>query len=228
MYTALHGKEILHVYVKCGFSYLKEIRYYVKGLGFFKNESLKKSGLCLYFGWKGIIKNTSQQFPVLSITTGEMLRMLIFIHKKKWSNIFTDRWSTRVRTKSCLLMQSQDACYNDNNMFPPIKITLSFSLKVRWQNGSRFNFIIPIDKESIPISKLLGCATSFTIQPCLIQQAASGKYIPHFHKLQSGQWARQGFHMNNVYDMCREHFIFLRILPKRQQPVDYKAHGSQK
>lgn len=115
----------------------------------------------------------------------------------------------------------------NNNMFPPIKITLSFSLKVRWQNGSRFNFIIPIDKESIPTSKLLGSPTSFIIQPCLIQQAASGEYIPHFHKLQSWQWPRQGFHMNNVYEMCGEHFIFLRILPKRQQPVDYKAHGSQ-
>lgn len=200
----------------------------LKGQGFLKMKVWRRVDYVFILVEKESSKNTSQQFPVLSITTGEMLRMLIFIHKEKWSNIFTDRWSTRVRTKSCLLMQSQDACYNDNNMFPPIKITLSFSLKVRWQNGSRFNFIIPIDKESIPISKLLGCATSFTIQPCLIQQAASGKYIPHFHKLQSGQWARQGFHMNNVYDMCREHFIFLRILPKRQQPVDYKAHGSQK
>lgn len=157
-----------------------------------------------------------------------MLRMLIFIHNKKWSNIFTDRWSTRVRTKSCLLMQSQDACYNDIITFPPIKITLSFSLKVRWQNGSRLNFLIPIDKESIPPFKSLGSPASFIIQPCLIEQAASGEYIPHFPKLQSGQWPSQGFHMNNVYEMCGEHFIFIRILPKRQQPVDYKARGSEK
>lgn len=152
-------------------------------------------------------KSTSQQFPVLSTTTEKMLRVLIFIYNKKWSNIFTDRWSTLVRTKSCLLMQSQDACYNDNYMFPPIKITLSFSLKVRWQNGSRFNFIITIDEESIPTSKLLGSTISFIIQPGLIQQAASGKYIPHFHKLQGEQWPRQSFHMK-MFMRCAESILF--------------------
>lgn len=135
-------KEIFQVYVKCGFSYLKEIRYYVK-----------ESGI----------------FP-----------------QKKWSNIFTDRWSTRVRTKSCLLMQSQDACYNDIITFPPIKITLSFSLKVRWQNGSRFNFIIPMDKESIPTCKLLGFPTSIIIQPCLIEQAASENTFLIFTSYRAG------------------------------------------
>lgn len=180
--------------------------YYVKELGFLFNERQKKSGLYLYFDCKGIMIKHKPTVSCSSTTTEKMLRMLIFIHKKKWSNIFTDRWSTRVRTKSCLLMQSQDACYNDIIMFPPIKITLSF-LKVRWQNGSRFNFIVSIDKKSIPTSKLLGSPTSFIIQPCLIEQAASGEYILHFHKLQSWQWPSQGFYMNNVYEICGEHFF---------------------
>lgn len=35
-------KEILQVYVKCGFSYLKEIWYYVKELGVFKMKDRKR------------------------------------------------------------------------------------------------------------------------------------------------------------------------------------------
>lgn len=142
---------------------------------------------------------------------------------------------SRVTTQSCLLMQSQAHITTHFLMntiimcFPPINITSSFSLQLRWQNGSRFIFIIHVQgvNSHFLVTWILA---SFIIQSCLIQQATSGELIPCFpHELQGQAVAKaKGFYVNQeqcLFDVQRASY-FPKNFNWEWQPVDHKACGS--